>query len=51
MSSAPVGIGVVGWGYWGPNLVRYFATNEAACIIGVTDISAAIRAKCRTQGE
>jgi len=33
-----VGIAVVGYGYWGPNLVRNFATTEGARVIGVSDL-------------
>ena len=28
MSNTSVGFGVIGYGYWGPNLVRNFATDE-----------------------
>jgi len=33
-----VGVGVVGYGYWGPNLVRNFATTEGAQVIAVSDL-------------
>jgi len=33
-----VGVGVVGYGYWGPNLVRNFATSEVAQVISVSDL-------------
>src|SRR5215470_1919097 len=45
MSNAPVGTGVIGYGYWGLNLVRNFATSESACAIRVVDFSATILAK------
>ena len=32
-----VGIGVVGYGYWGPNLVRNFANTEGAQVIAICD--------------
>lgn len=32
-----VGVGVVGYGYWGPNLVRNFAEAEGARLVGVCD--------------
>lgn len=34
-----IGIGVIGYGYWGPNLVRNF--NEALCsrVVAVCDLS------------
>src|SRR6185369_15157370 len=33
-----IGIGVIGYGYWGPNLVRNFAEAPGAKLVGVTDI-------------
>ena len=32
-----IGIGVVGYGYWGPNLVRNFAETPGAGLAGVCD--------------
>jgi predicted dehydrogenase len=32
-----IGIGVVGYGYWGPNLVRNFADLPTATVVGVCD--------------
>lgn len=32
-----IGIGVVGYGYWGPNLVRNFAQTEGASVVAVCD--------------
>jgi predicted dehydrogenase len=32
-----VGIGVVGYGYWGPNLVRNFATADGSRVIAICD--------------
>ena len=32
-----IGIGVVGYGYWGPNLVRNFAETPGARLVGVCD--------------
>lgn len=37
-------IGVVGLGYWGPNLVRVFAENAGATVVGVADT---VPARCR----
>ena len=34
-----VGVGVVGYGYWGPNLVRNFNTTPGARIVAVSDLS------------
>ena len=33
-----VGVGVVGYGYWGPNLVRNFSNAEGAQVIAVSDL-------------
>lgn len=33
-----VGIGVIGYGYWGPNLVRNFAELSRAKLVGVSDL-------------
>ncbi len=32
-----VNIGVIGYGYWGPNLVRNFAETKDACVTNVSD--------------
>jgi predicted dehydrogenase len=34
-----IGVGVIGYGYWGPNLVRNFAENSSTTVIGVCDLS------------
>jgi len=34
-----VGIGVIGYGYWGPNLVRNFSEAMETQVIGVADLS------------
>jgi predicted dehydrogenase len=47
MQSSQVGIGVVGYGYWGPNLVRNFASIPSACVIGVSDLDPAKLAAIR----
>ena len=41
MSRGSVGIAVVGYGYWGPNLVRNFANIDGAEVIAVSDLDAA----------
>jgi predicted dehydrogenase len=38
MQSSEIGVGVVGYGYWGPNLVRNFASNPSARVVGVSDL-------------
>jgi predicted dehydrogenase len=37
MLSSQLGVGVVGYGYWGPNLVRNFSASAAAKIVAVSD--------------
>src|SRR5262245_40320327 len=34
---APISVGVVGLGYWGPNLVRNFASSDEYRLIAVCD--------------
>jgi predicted dehydrogenase len=34
-----IGIGVIGYGYWGPNLVRNFAEAPGAQVIAVSDLN------------
>jgi predicted dehydrogenase len=41
MSNRSVGIGVVGFGYWGPNLVRNFASGESSRVLSVSDLDPA----------
>ena len=33
-----IGIGVIGAGYWGPNLIRNFASTAGARLVGVADL-------------
>src|SRR5690349_18601049 len=35
-----IGIGVVGYGYWGPNLVRNFVEVPEAKVVSVSDLNA-----------
>jgi predicted dehydrogenase len=37
--SSSVGVGVIGYGYWGPNLVRNFAEQVNARMVAVSDLS------------
>src|SRR5262245_17481976 len=39
-----VGIAVIGYGYWGPNLVRNFAKTEGIEVVAVSDLDPAIPA-------
>lgn len=36
--SVPITVGVIGCGYWGPNLLRNFAENEAAQLTWMSDV-------------
>lgn len=47
MSNEPVGIGIVGFGYWGPNLVRNFAGNELSHVVAVCDLDATKLYACK----
>lgn len=40
-------VGLIGYGYWGPNLLRNFATNPAFEVVAVADASPARRAEVR----
>src|SRR5882724_2477956 len=44
MRNGQIGIGVVGYGYWGPNLVRNFSNSESTRVFGVSDLDPAKRA-------
>ena len=35
--TAPLRIGVIGYGYWGPNLVRNFATGARTKVVAIAD--------------
>lgn len=41
MQGDRLGVGVVGYGYWGPNLVRNFASSRCATVIGLSDLDPA----------
>lgn len=43
-----IGVGVIGYGYWGPNLVRNFMSNPGSRIVSVCDQSTARLALVRT---
>jgi predicted dehydrogenase len=38
LQSQAVGVAVIGYGYWGPNLVRNFANTEGARLIAISDL-------------
>ncbi len=35
---AAIGVGVIGCGYWGPNLIRNFARHDDATMVSVCDM-------------
>src|SRR5579872_3139581 len=41
MANCPIGVGVVGYGYWGPNLVRNFSSNDDSRVVAVSDLDPA----------
>src|SRR5262245_54434668 len=49
MAESPLGIAVVGYGYWGPNLVRKFMKGNSSTVTYVVDQSedrlASVRAR------
>jgi predicted dehydrogenase len=40
-----IGIGVIGYGYWGPNLARCVAETDGCRLVGIADASAPARAR------
>ena len=38
-NSSVLNIGVIGYGYWGPNVVRNFYNNPNAAVVSVCDLS------------
>lgn len=38
MRTSQLGIGIAGYGYWGPNLVRNFSSNPDARVVSVSDL-------------
>jgi predicted dehydrogenase len=39
MQNGILSVGVVGYGYWGPNLVRNFSNSTSARVIGISDLN------------
>ena len=48
-SLAPAGIAIVGYGYWGPNLVRNFSLTPGARVVAVCDLQDERLAPIRAQ--
>ncbi|HVG21711.1 MAG TPA: Gfo/Idh/MocA family oxidoreductase [Blastocatellia bacterium] len=44
-----IGIGVIGYGYWGPNLVRNFMEASGSTVVGVADLRAERLAQARSR--
>lgn len=44
-----IGVGVIGYGYWGPNLVRNFAEVPGARVVAVSDLHAERLAQVRAR--
>jgi predicted dehydrogenase len=47
MSPSHIGVGVIGYGYWGPNLVRNFANVHRAQLTAISDLDPARLAICK----
>jgi predicted dehydrogenase len=41
ISNDSIGVGVIGYGYWGPNLVRNFANSDGSHVVAVSDLDPA----------
>ncbi len=47
MLEEPIRIAVIGYGYWGPNLVRNFVNSGSARVIGISDLDLTKLAACQ----
>lgn len=47
MTDGLIGVGVIGYGYWGPNLVRNFANGVTSRVVAVSDLDPAKLASSR----
>ncbi len=43
----PVQVGIIGFGYWGPKLLRNLVTSETTCAVAVADVKEQRRASAR----
>jgi predicted dehydrogenase len=48
MTAPPLRIGVIGYGYWGPNLVRNFAADPRTRVVAIAELSPARRQAAAT---
>lgn len=46
MNDEQIKVGVIGYGYWGPNLVRNFANADGCRVVTVSDLDASRLASC-----
>jgi len=46
MQNGLINVGVVGYGYWGPNLVRNFVNSRSSRVTGICDLNSANLATC-----
>jgi predicted dehydrogenase len=46
MAHSQVGVGVIGYGYWGPNLARNLANHPGMRLVGISDLNVARLATC-----
>lgn len=46
MQNGLISVGVVGYGYWGPNVVRNFVNSKSAHVVGLCDLNPANLAAC-----
>jgi len=44
-----IGIGLVGFGYWGPNLARNFSAQQGCALVGIYDLDPGQRLKAATR--
>jgi predicted dehydrogenase len=42
-----VNFGVIGYGYWGPNVVRNLAALEDSCVLAIAEVSASARSRAQ----
>ena len=42
-----ISIGVIGYGYWGPNIVRNFQSLDLGCVKMVSDLNSKVLAKAK----
>ena len=45
----PIKLGVIGYGYWGPNLVRNFIEVPGSQVVAVSDLRSDVLVKVRTR--